>query len=346
MIGTSLSFVMMTFVGLQAGSVHGPGAGGSLPPVAGPGQGAGRAAIDACDDFNRVNSSNLGPSWLEVQGDMAISNNTGFAVGGVDQYIINQDALAGVFGSEIKVDFLPKVQGGDGVYVAVIAGYWDDQNCVFIKVQDDNIDGLYDTVYFYGGVNGGDWGQANSSFSLATQAVGGTMTVSFINGGDTAVCDIFNATSGATEHFESDGLLSSGMIFGLQFGICASGSPAFDNFEVNDGCSAAPALTVQNLIAGSTATIMVENATPNSPVGVGWSIAGNGPTTISAGSCGMIAVDLSAPLNSLPIQNADASGVATWNVQVPANALGQTAYFHALDLNSCALSNSFGLTVF
>ena len=203
--------------------------------VAVPGPGFNRG-IDACDDFNRASGTNMGPNWTEVQGDFGITANTGYAISTSNQYMIENNAVAGFAGSDMQVDFLPKVSGSNLIYVALISGYADLGNNVFIKVQDNNSDGLYDRVFFYGGINGSPWNIGSYFFDLATPTASGRMDVYFTGGGDVANLDIHNHTSGMVEHFESSGLLASGFIFGTQFGIGAFNSPAFDNYEVNGGC--------------------------------------------------------------------------------------------------------------
>ena len=306
--------------------------------------GAGRA-IDACDDFDRAAGTNMGPDWNEVQGDFGILNNAGYGVAAGDQYMIHTSALAGVFGSDMAVDFLPDVQGRNGMSVALISGYADSLSNVFIKVEDGDSDGLYDKVVFLNGISGTPWNAGANTFSLATPTSSGRMSVFFTSGGDVANCDITNGTSGALEHFESSGLLSSGVIFGLQFGIGVRNSAAFDNYELNDGCTATPSLSVSGLAAGGTATLTLDNATPFGQVGFAYSINGPGPSNVPAGPCGMISVDLTAPFVTLPLQIADAAGTASISGPVPPGTGGITVYFHALDVTSCALSNSFGLTI-
>ncbi|MBC8329004.1 MAG: hypothetical protein H8E31_09685 [Planctomycetes bacterium] len=105
-----------------------------------------------------------------------------------------------------------------------------------------------------------------------------------------------------------------------------------------------PNLAVTNLVAGQTATITVTGATANGLVGVGYSLAGAGPTTINAGSCGSLTVSLSLPIKVLGTYSAVGTTMTT-SSGVPAGASGVPVWMQALDFGSCTLSNSLALTV-
>ena len=96
--------------------------------------------------------------------------------------------------------------------------------------------------------------------------------------------------------------------------------------------SVLPALSVWNLVAGSTATLEVQGCgtgtNPSTPAKVffAWSITGPGPTSTPYGWVG-----LSPPINTLPPILADATnGIASRQVQVPPTAAGMPVWIQAL----------------
>lgn len=103
-------------------------------------------------------------------------------------------------------------------------------------------------------------------------------------------------------------------------------------------------LAVSNLVAGGVATFTVSGATPGGTVGVGYSLVGAGPTTVSVGGCTNLTALLTNPI-LLSLGTADASGVYTFSVNVPGNASGVPVWFHAGDLAACETSNGLSEVV-
>lgn len=101
-----------------------------------------------------------------------------------------------------------------------------------------------------------------------------------------------------------------------------------------------PLLEVTNIVEGGVTTVSVSDCTPAQPVGLAYSLTGQGPTNLNAGACGLMTVDLAAPITVATIQNADAAGSITFNSNVPPGTLGMFVYLQALDLATCKLSNS------
>lgn len=102
-------------------------------------------------------------------------------------------------------------------------------------------------------------------------------------------------------------------------------------------------LEVSALAAGTTGTFTATGGTPSGSIGIGYSLAGNGPTFMNTGACGFMDVALTPPIGVLAILAADINGDIGYAVTVPAGASGLTAHFQALDFGSCTLSN--GVTV-
>jgi hypothetical protein len=294
-------------------------------------------ATSACDDFNRADSPSMGPDWLEQAGDIEVLANEGHGV--MNMSMMSHTGASGNYvGSTMSARF--DTYGGL-VYVAMVAGFADTGNNIFVKVQDNNIDGLYDRVFFYFGNNGGSWGGTSYYSDLATPTVSGTMTLYFDVSGDIAYLDIDNDASGLTETFSNDGLLGVAGFLGTGYGVGTYGSARFDDVDINDGCGGGtPTYTLAGLVGGGTATITITNATPLGSVLVGYSLAGAGPTMTPYGL-----VDMSPPISVLPTLTADAGGTATMSTGVPLRATGWTVYTQGVDIGSGLLTNSLAQVV-
>jgi plastocyanin len=101
-----------------------------------------------------------------------------------------------------------------------------------------------------------------------------------------------------------------------------------------------PLLEISQFEEGNSATIAVSRATSGGVVGIAYSLAGQGPTSLLAGPCGLVSVDLAAPIEVLATLPTNPSGTVAMSALVPVGTQGFTVYFQALDLGSCTLSNS------
>jgi hypothetical protein len=210
-----------------AGSVAVPSAVTPPPPAA--------LSGPASDDFNRPNAPTLGSNWLVQQGSFQINNNHGGSTSGVYPWVQHVSAGASYDTSTATIDFLP-ASGPSVIYVALIFGTGASTDNIFIKVQDNTSDGLYDSVWFYRGINGGTWGSTGYSFPLTTPTASGRMHCYFTSNGDVANCDIdidFNGT--IEDHFQANNILAAGMNLGTSTGIGCYGLPEFDNWSFNGG---------------------------------------------------------------------------------------------------------------
>lgn len=99
-------------------------------------------------------------------------------------------------------------------------------------------------------------------------------------------------------------------------------------------------LTSNGLTAGFATTFSMSQATPNGTVILGYSLAGNGPTSTPYGNAA-----LSAPIQSFMPITADAAGDASMLVNVPAGTTGTSVWFQALDLTAGTLSNGLAEVV-
>lgn len=101
-----------------------------------------------------------------------------------------------------------------------------------------------------------------------------------------------------------------------------------------------PLLQIGNLVAGQTAQVSIQNASPFGVVWVAYSLKGDGPTSI----LGQIAF-LTPPISLLPPLTADANGGALLFRAVPAESTGVHVWFHGIDIQTLQPTNALGLVV-
>jgi hypothetical protein len=215
------------------------------------------------DNFNRPDGTPLGPDWTDVLGTFGIMSNAGYHLGTSNAWTQHNTASANYDAVTASIDFLPKVQGSNLVYVALIFGTGASSDNVFLKVQDNNSDGLYDRVFFYRGINGGPW-TGSYYFDLSVPTPSGRMTCYFTNNGDTANLDIDRDFDNVVDDaFQASGLLGAGLQLGTGLGIGNYNSPAFDNWTASDGppgpvifnyCTAGTTTNGCNASMGATGT--------------------------------------------------------------------------------------------
>lgn len=123
------------------------------------------------DDFNRPDGAGFGPDYTVRSGRPSILNNR--AVTTVQSLATYDGSFATAASDDVALS------GRDaGSYVALTLGYGGERN-YFIKVQDDNGDGLFDRYAFYGGNNelNGVVGDLGAAFRMGSIAVSYSGTV-------------------------------------------------------------------------------------------------------------------------------------------------------------------------
>jgi hypothetical protein len=208
---------------------------GSPPPG---GRGAGTLALGlssgGVDDFDRPDGSDLGSAWVEEAGDLHLLEQRGIGthLGGV-AWMRHQSASMAYTEAVQEIDFLPQAAGSDVLFVALVAGIGPTGDSLFVKVQDNTADGIYDTVFFYRGINGGSWGGSPSFGHLAVPTASGRMRVSFTPDGDGVLCEIDRDHDGVyDELLTTGGILSSGLQLGTGFGVSTYDDARFDDWVV------------------------------------------------------------------------------------------------------------------
>lgn len=300
------------------------------------GGGFGTQATGGFDDFNRANSGDLGADWTNQSGAIGITGNRAQGITNLSMFTLNgvNDNYASSTMSCI-VD-----NGGAGLaYVALVAGFADTSNNVFVKLQDNNFDSLMDRVFFYYGNNGGSWGSTTYYYDLAVPTATATIHLSFDNGGDRAVFTVENDTSGGTEVFYGDNLLGVAGGLGTGFGMGTFGTCYADDYTVNDG-GAQMRLEATGSPGGSM-TFTATGATPGTGVAMIYAFATGSFMIPNGFPCGGTVLGLDTP-EGWVTANADGAGTATYTRVVPGSAAG-LVFVQALDLATCGLSQVLAL---
>lgn len=121
-----------------------------------------QASTIVLDDFNRADSATLGAGWTQQAGQCSILSNQANCT--------TSAALAtyvGGFGSVVGADVFVTGAGSTD-YAALVLGYADDSNNLFIKLQHQDGVAGFDSIGFYFGNNGSN----NAAWSGSTFLVG------------------------------------------------------------------------------------------------------------------------------------------------------------------------------
>jgi hypothetical protein len=303
-----------------------------MPPIQIGNGGFGTQATGGADNFDRANSGDLGAGWTLQAGAIGIDGNRAHGLVNLSMSSIN-----GVNDNYATSTMSCKVDNGNAglTYVALVAGFSDTSNNVFVKIQDNNSDNLMDRVFFYYGNNGGNWGSSTWYYDLAVPTATATVHLHFDNGGDRAVFTVDNDTSGNSEVFYGDNLLGVAGGLGTGFGMGTFGLVYADDYVVNGGGS-----QMQLSASGAPGGVMsfdVAGATPGSTVAIIWSFSLGNYMIPNGFPCAGTELGLGTPLGWTLI-GANASGMANLTRFVPRGAAGRV-HVQALDLSSCGLSN-------
>ncbi len=195
------------------------------------------------DDFNRADSSNLGPNWTIVQGSIGISGDRATSSGdgqNPEGYAI----VNGFSGSYLTTEVSLDVAATTGLsYAALLLGYNSANGaCLFVKVQGRN--GVYDHVAFYYGNNNDDMPPAGGNYFSITPFTAGEISIYAI-GADTIKLSIdsnFDGVSDQAYTFSYSSTQIASLGGGVGFGTWDKcGAVYADNFSASSGRgSAAP----------------------------------------------------------------------------------------------------------
>lgn len=231
-------------------------------------------AVSWTDNFDRANSTNMGPNWTEFAGDQVIQNNQGQGnLSSGWSYMLHNSASLNPAGARMEVDLKPPV-GASGPHVALIAGAASGSTqWLYTKIQDNTSDGTYDRIFFYRTGNGGGWG-TNSFVDLTSPIATGRVFMYFSNAGDTLHVDIDTNFDGTVDQSYSNTGALAVTVAGTGFGIGTWAMGAYDNWRVCDctpagvrtygtgfpGTNGVPSIAGSNPVLGTTANINIGNS--------------------------------------------------------------------------------------
>jgi len=189
-------------------------------------------AQSVSDDFNRPNSTNMGPDWSEQNGDIKIESNHGV---GNSSFTTNwmyhtgysatyQDAFTG-----ISFHNNNNSSGAVGLVIGLDPNAWSG---VEIKLQDNDGDKLFDRLFFEAAIGAGAWFSQGTPviFDLPTPIASGRLTVHAPDA-DTAEVQIFDAADNLVGTYQASGITQGAFPpVGNRVGVIAYNKAAIDDF--------------------------------------------------------------------------------------------------------------------
>ena len=224
------------------------------------------------DNFNRPDSTTLGPNWTEQSSDSGL-------IGIESDHATNPDQSQGL------ATFNPLAGGFNGLpndaacvdvaattatntqYVAIVLDYGDETHNLFVKVQSDS-GTTFSHAYFYVGNNGDDLGP--SPVKPLTPFASGRIAVS--RSGDDVTLDVDSNFDGVPDETVTESGANAITGLGHGFGLGIYGHPAADNFAT----------------AKPTSAFTIGQITPNKRKGTATvQVAIPGPGTLALGGNGV-----------------------------------------------------------
>ncbi len=308
--------------------------------------------VAVSDTFDRPNSPDLGPDWVIAEpqiGPARIQSNRLLANNGLFGWAMHTRYQAAYADTVVRFDF---DMNGVGYVVSAIAGAsltptnWEGIEARLCACRGGD---LVTSISFHSQPNAGWWPTPGSccpvSYSLATPISAGTLTLYFEDGGDTAVATV-SSPQGGTEVFRAGGILSwelmPGVPFpppsGLSVGIGYEGAVTVDDFRAFTGSpTQSPVYAMNPPRAGSKATWLITDATPNGIVGLYYSVTGASPIPTAFGT-----LYLTPPIYELGVLPTDANGRAEASLPNVSPALtGLVLHNQAFDGPTQQLGNPF-----
>lgn len=177
------------------------------------------------DDFNRVNGA-LGEPWSDKVYGVRIVGNMAGNDPGTNYFGLSVHTAIGVNEAKARIQ-----TGGTGYvqYTGFAFNYADGEEFIFIKIQDNDTDGLFDTGGCYIG-NNGSLGFFGLGFFALTQAFSsGDLNVS-VSADRSVKISLHNLVGGgADQQYICEG---GPAVNGVQFGIASLNGALMDNVTV------------------------------------------------------------------------------------------------------------------
>jgi hypothetical protein len=178
------------------------------------------------DNFNRGDSSDLGSNWTNQSGSIGIVNNQAATTNAGSYYATVNGFSGSYLSTKVSVDAIDINVGL--AYVAAMFGIQNSSESIFVKVQDQGTQGLFENYAFYYGNNGGGFfGNLNSPFQA------GRITA-YATDADTIRLDIDSNFDGIVEQFYTNSGWSSKTL-GTGIGLGMYGTVRADNYSTEGG---------------------------------------------------------------------------------------------------------------
>jgi hypothetical protein len=233
------------------------------------------AAQNWSDDFDRPDSDVMGPDWTEIYGDIDILNNQGYEGSGGNSKMAHNSATVPYTDAVVTVKFEP-LNPGSG-YVAIIIGDGGSRN-LFTKIQDNDGDQRYETIFFYSKDNGTSWG--GGSIQVSQPMRSGVMTCYVTANGDRMNVDFDTDFDGIVDqHYENDGILGFAGSLGTGLALGAWSNAAFDDWVGGTGetLTGAPASISMATGGAQALTLNAGAALAGNPYFLAGSVSGTSP---------------------------------------------------------------------
>lgn len=310
-------------------------------------------AQSVSDDFNRPNSTNMGPDWSEQNGDMKIEANHGvggFAFSNNWMYHTGFSQTYDQTIASVTFHHNNKTSGAVGLVLGLDPNTWGG---LAVKLQDNDGDMLFDRLFFEAAINAGAWFNNPTPiiYDLPTQLAQGRMTLSTLDA-DTALCEIFDATGQLVGSYQAAGITGGSFPpVGDRVAIWAFNTPSYDDFNASLNKNLVGSPTSLSVAAGGSQTLNINLGTahalelylmlgnfsgtaPGTPAGNGFLL----PLNVDS----YFLQTLSAP-NTPPLSGSfgslDAQGRASATFTLPA---GLTPAIVGLTVNHAAVSFTVG----
>jgi hypothetical protein len=297
------------------------------------------AQVATNDLFNRPNGTNLGPDWIEQDGDAQIVSNqlqanSNFTYGWCSHSVY----AANYANTVVRANWA--MNGGGGDRIALIAGCntanWSG---IEVRIADNDGDGFADRIFFNAAVNAGAWYTSPSFVNMTSIMASGEATMWFTNGGDTVNIRLRDLVTSAIQVYSASGILANPPT-GTRVGIGYFGNGTADDFRAWTGSPDSPVYTLTSPRSNGATTLLVTDALPNAGILIAYSGAGAGPIPTPLGIVG-----LSDPIELFLQTNADSAG----RLEIPFGPLtlspGLTVHTQAIDLSALLLTNYFTIVV-
>lgn len=115
------------------------------------------------DGFDRLDSTDMGEFWTEQWSDWEIEDGHARSAAGPNSALMTVDGFQSTDPYlEVTVRYDLTIRP---TYIALVSLYLDNDHNIFIKIQDWDHDGLFDTVWFYMGNNSQEpWGDMEHGY--------------------------------------------------------------------------------------------------------------------------------------------------------------------------------------